>query len=81
MGGVGLVDRWHEIQKGQVTACFKDLLAVENKFECDPFSQIGSLYFEKDVSPELRQPLFLDDRLPSEDPEILQRLNAASKKI
>ena len=49
MGDVGLVGRWHEIQKGQVTACFKDMLAVENKFECDPFSQIGSLYIRKTV--------------------------------
>lgn len=83
MGGVELIDRWHEIHKGQVTACFKDLLAVENKFECGPFSQIGSLYFKKDVSPELRRrPLLLDDsdRLPSEDSEMLQRMNGASKK-
>jgi hypothetical protein len=30
MGGVELVDGWHEIQKGQLAGCFKDLLAVEN---------------------------------------------------
>ena len=50
MGGVELVNRPHEIQKGQVMACFKDLLAIENKFKYAPFSQIGSL---ENVSLEL----------------------------
>ena len=79
--GMELIDPLHEIQNSQVTACLRDLLAGKNKFECVLFSQIESLYLKEDVSPELQQcPLFLDDWLPFEDSETLQRLNAASKK-
>ena len=53
IGGVELNDCWHKIQKGQVMACFKDLLAVKGKFESALFPQIGSFYFKKDMSPKL----------------------------
>ena len=54
MGGLELVDRWHEIQNGPVAGVFQGSAAVENEFECAPLSQTGSLYFKRDVGPELR---------------------------
>ena len=67
MGSVKLIDCWHEIQNSQVMVCFKDLLAVENKFKYALFSQIGRL---ENVSLQLQQCfLFLDDQLPIEDSE------------
>ena len=67
MGSVKCINHWHEIQNSQVMVCFKDLLAVENKFKYAPFSQIGRL---KNVSLKLQQCfLFLDGQLPIKDPE------------
>ncbi|PSR78909.1 hypothetical protein PHLCEN_2v7258 [Hermanssonia centrifuga] len=55
-----LLDRWPLVTDGGDAATMLfEFAGIEKKFQRVPFSQIGSLYFKEDVSPELQdRPLF-----------------------
>ncbi|KAF8514101.1 kinase-like domain-containing protein [Hysterangium stoloniferum] len=82
LSGVESHNRWLHIAKApQVSPLLNGVFDIECKFECAPFSQIGSLYFRDDVPADLRdRPLFRPDSLPSHNPELLRKLDAAKEK-
>lgn len=81
LSGVESIHRWTRIAKAaQVFPLLNGVFDIERRFECAPFSQIGSLYFKDDVRADLRdRPLFADS-LTGDDPALLGKLNAAKDK-
>ncbi|KAK0460523.1 kinase-like domain-containing protein [Desarmillaria tabescens] len=60
--GVSLEDRWLNTFDADMGALLKDLISFDIHLHGRFFSQIGSLFFKEDVSPELRdRPLYLKE--------------------
>ncbi|TFK72771.1 hypothetical protein BDN72DRAFT_762892 [Pluteus cervinus] len=60
--GVPLLWRWQAISGKQVEDSLIKILTLDTTLPKHAFSQIGSLYFKEDVSPELQnRPLYLDE--------------------
>jgi len=82
LSGVESQYRWNIItEKPQVLPILNGAFDIERRFECAPFSQIGSLYFRDAVRADLRdRPLFRPDSLPGDNPELLRKLDPAKDK-
>ena len=60
--GVVLTERWMDISGGDLAELTERVIAMEKLFTEKRFSQIGSLYFKEDVTPELQtRPLYAKD--------------------
>ncbi|KAK0438667.1 kinase-like domain-containing protein [Armillaria borealis] len=61
--GVALEDRWLNTFDHDIGAAIKEMLFLDIDLHQWPFSQIGSLFFKEDVSPELQgRPLYAREK-------------------
>ena len=80
--GVLLADRWHLVQNDEAHHVVMNALNVELRISGTAFSQIGSLYFKGDVSPELQQrPLFLNEEDNESEPADLYRIGPSTDRL
>ncbi|PBK63876.1 hypothetical protein ARMSODRAFT_893613 [Armillaria solidipes] len=62
VNGVSLEDRWLSTFDADMGTALKDLISFDVQLHGRSFSQVGSLFFKEDVSPELRdRPLYLKE--------------------
>lgn len=57
--GIGLDSKWFELTKKQQLTVATDVVDIEKKLFAIPFSSTGSIYFKKDLPPQLQNDLYL----------------------
>lgn len=57
--GIGLDTKWFNMTKKQQVAVATGIVEIEKTLFDIPFGSIGSLYFKKDIPPELQADLYL----------------------
>ncbi len=63
INGVALEKRWFNTFNEDIGAVLREMLFLDLHLHQRPFSQIGSLFFKEDVSPELQsRPLYLEEK-------------------
>ncbi|KAK0447228.1 kinase-like domain-containing protein [Armillaria borealis] len=63
INGVALEKRWFNTFDEDIGAMIREMLFLDLALHRRPFSQIGSLFFKEDVSPELQsRPLYLEEK-------------------
>lgn len=71
--GIDLRTRWPFIENGsEIKPLLQDFIEIEKKFERVSFSQVGSLYFKEDVSPELQAPPLLGPDVDLDCDEVIK---------
>ncbi|KAK0229857.1 hypothetical protein EDD85DRAFT_775908 [Armillaria nabsnona] len=67
VNGVSLEDRWLSTFDADMGTALKDLISFDVHLHGRSFSQVGSLFFKEDVSPERQdRPLYLKEELNNE---------------
>lgn len=67
IAGISDGEYWLDITSTQFISIMASMIELQRKLDT-PFSQIGSLYFSEDVSPELQsRPLFMDEERNKEE--------------
>lgn len=59
--GVGLETKWSSMSKRERHKLASTFVEIERKFFDIPFGATGSIYFKKDVPPELQAPLYISN--------------------
>lgn len=68
--GVGLETKWLSMNKRELHKLASSFVEIEKRFFDIPFGCIGSIYFKKDVPPELQAALYTAGNKNNPDSEI-----------